>query len=123
MRLVCIPELFHQHHEEGGIDCDSTKSRYAIPTYPRFLFDDIPDILNGTGKPSTTSFPQWKTIEQGAATTVVAAFDPRIEDQSGGYLSDGNLANKDIAQNCLDPMTGFSLWLATEEVLGEKLSF
>ncbi|KAJ7051474.1 hypothetical protein C8F01DRAFT_640657 [Mycena amicta] len=81
------------------------------------------DILNGTGKPSTTSFPQWKTIEQGAATTVVAAFDPRIEDQSGGYLSDGNLANKDIAQNCLDPMTGFSLWSATEEVLGENLSF
>jgi hypothetical protein len=35
------------------------------------------EILGPDGLPNTEKF-QWKTIPQGAATTVAAAFDPRI---------------------------------------------
>ncbi|KAJ7931030.1 short-chain dehydrogenase [Mycena leptocephala] len=39
-------------------------------------------ILGPDGLPNTEKF-QWKTIPQGAATTVAAAFDPRISDKPG----------------------------------------
>ncbi|KAJ7935941.1 hypothetical protein B0H13DRAFT_1854054 [Mycena leptocephala] len=44
-------------------------------------------ILKPDGAPNTELTP-WKTIPQGAATTVVAAFDPRLNGKSGAYLMD-----------------------------------
>ncbi|KAJ7446954.1 hypothetical protein FB451DRAFT_1290907, partial [Mycena latifolia] len=58
--------------------------------------------LDAEGKPNTEKVP-FKTIPQGAATTVVAAFDPRLNDVPGVYLSDCIVAEEQVAPHCTDP--------------------
>ncbi|KAJ7451893.1 hypothetical protein FB451DRAFT_1524441 [Mycena latifolia] len=64
-------------------------------------------ILNADGSLNTDKVP-FKTIPQGAATTVVAAFDPRLNDVPGAYLCDGNVANEKIAPHSTDPGRHFT---------------
>ncbi|KAK7063363.1 short-chain dehydrogenase/reductase family protein [Favolaschia claudopus] len=80
-------------------------------------------ILGADGKPSTEKFDFWKTIPQGAATTVVAAFDPRLNDQPGAYLSNAAIANDSRAAHSADAANAERLWTQTEEILGEKFAF
>ncbi|KAF7317314.1 Short-chain dehydrogenase/reductase family protein [Mycena chlorophos] len=79
-------------------------------------------ILTPEGKPNTKDF-NWKTIEQGAATTIAAAFDPRIENTPGAYLDDSNVATDKVVAHSLDPAAASALWTATEELVGEKFEF
>ncbi|KAJ7182477.1 hypothetical protein C8R43DRAFT_1116119 [Mycena crocata] len=65
----------------------------------------------------------WKTIPQGAATMVAAAFDPRIADRPGSYLDDAKVANESIAPHSSDPANGERLWALTEKLIGEKFTF
>ncbi|KAJ7159547.1 hypothetical protein C8R46DRAFT_1354253 [Mycena filopes] len=59
-------------------------------------------------KPNTTDH-EWKTIPQGAATTVAAAFDPRLNDKPGAYLADSTAANHLVAPHSSDPMARICL--------------
>ncbi|KAF7297710.1 Short-chain dehydrogenase/reductase family protein [Mycena kentingensis (nom. inval.)] len=70
---------------------------------------------DGSKNPETP----WKTLSQGAATTVVAAFDSRIADKSGAFLEDCNDASDTLTPYCSDPENGKKLWKATEEIVGE----
>ncbi|KAK6996295.1 hypothetical protein R3P38DRAFT_3628943 [Favolaschia claudopus] len=76
-------------------------------------------VLGPDGKPSTERF-EWKTIPQGAATTVAAAFDPRLDDVPGAYLDDSTVANDAVALHSSDPANAKKLWEVTEEIIGEK---
>ncbi|KAK7000344.1 hypothetical protein R3P38DRAFT_3058037 [Favolaschia claudopus] len=78
--------------------------------------------LKEDGTPNDTQFP-FKNMAQGAATTVVAAFDPRIEEQPGSYLVDCVVANDQVAPHSSDPCMAKKLWDATEKLLGEKFTF
>ncbi|KAJ6453129.1 NAD-P-binding protein [Mycena sanguinolenta] len=64
----------------------------------------------------------WKTLGQGAATTVAAAFDTRLEPKSGAYLVDCVEANDEIAPQCSDADTAAKLWTITEEIVGEQFT-
>ncbi|KAJ7465022.1 hypothetical protein FB451DRAFT_1369962 [Mycena latifolia] len=66
---------------------------------------------------------EWKTLAQGAATTVAAAFDTRIADKPGAYLVDCVEANAQIAPHNADPANAEKLWTLTEEIVGEKFTF
>ncbi|KAJ6453144.1 hypothetical protein C8R45DRAFT_636500 [Mycena sanguinolenta] len=81
-------------------------------------------ITNGTLTPEGLPNPEriWKTLGQGAATTVVAAFDTRLESKSGAYLVDCVEANHKIAPQCSDAATAAKLWTITEEIVGEKFT-
>ncbi|KAJ7437490.1 hypothetical protein B0H11DRAFT_2107361 [Mycena galericulata] len=79
-------------------------------------------ILMPDGLPNTEKF-EWKTIPQGAATTVAAAFDPSISDKSGSYLVDSAVANEAIAPHSSDPANAARLWTLTEKIVGEKFLF
>ncbi|KAK7040027.1 short-chain dehydrogenase/reductase family protein [Favolaschia claudopus] len=79
-------------------------------------------ILDADGKPNAETF-QWKTQGQGAATTVTAAFDPRLDDKPGAYLDDCNVANESVAAHSSDPANAKRLWDITEEVIGERFVF
>ncbi|KAF7369491.1 Short-chain dehydrogenase/reductase family protein [Mycena venus] len=65
----------------------------------------------------------WKTQPQGAATTVAAAFDPRLEDKPGSYLFDCVAANDQIAPHASDSATAAKLWTITEQIIGETFTF
>ncbi|KAJ7473212.1 hypothetical protein FB451DRAFT_1133760 [Mycena latifolia] len=79
-------------------------------------------ILGPDGKPNTEKI-QWKTIPQGAATTVAAAFDTRLNDKPGAYLDDSTLATESLAPHSSDPANAEKLWTVTEEIIGEKFTF
>ncbi|KAJ7084520.1 hypothetical protein B0H15DRAFT_848053 [Mycena belliarum] len=80
-------------------------------------------LLTLDGKPSTERIPDWKTIPQGAATTVAAAFDPRLNDKSGAYLDDSTEANHKLAPHIREPGSAEKLWAVSEEVIGEEFAF
>ncbi|KAJ7505845.1 NAD-P-binding protein, partial [Mycena galericulata] len=77
-------------------------------------------VLGPDGLPSGDGI---KTIPQGAATTVVAAFDPRIDDHPGAYLCDCKLANELVSPPCADSANANKLWNLTEEVIEETFTF
>ncbi|KAJ6477082.1 hypothetical protein DFH09DRAFT_1216201 [Mycena vulgaris] len=79
-------------------------------------------ILGPDGKPNTERL-KWKTLAQGAATTVVAAFDTRLNDKPGAYLNDCVEMNAERAAHSSDPANADKLWTATEEIIGEKFTF
>ncbi|KAK7039935.1 short-chain dehydrogenase/reductase family protein [Favolaschia claudopus] len=79
-------------------------------------------VLRADGTPNTDNI-QWKTLAQGAATTVTAAFNPRLNDVPGAYLDDCNVANDKIAAHSSDTGNAKKLWDVTEEIIGEKFAF
>ncbi|KAJ7465004.1 hypothetical protein FB451DRAFT_427334 [Mycena latifolia] len=79
-------------------------------------------VLGPDGRPSNEKF-SFKTIPQGAATTLVAAFDPRLNDKPGTYLSDCREANDEIAPHSSDPANAEKLWTLTEKIIGEPFAF
>ncbi|KAJ7727978.1 hypothetical protein DFH07DRAFT_969979 [Mycena maculata] len=79
-------------------------------------------IVDASGTPIENKHV-FKTIPQGAATTVVAAFDPRLEDKPGAYLSDSVEANAAVAPHSSDPVTAAKLWALTEKLVGEPFVF
>ncbi|KAF8193939.1 NAD-P-binding protein [Mycena galopus ATCC 62051] len=79
-------------------------------------------MLSPEGQPLPNKWG-WKTIKQGAATTVAAAFDTRFESKSGAYLFDCVEANNMIAPHCSDLERGAKLWAISEEIVGETFAF
>ncbi|KAF7332890.1 Short-chain dehydrogenase/reductase family protein [Mycena venus] len=79
-------------------------------------------VLLPDGKPNT-AFGQWKTIPQGAATTVVAAFDPRLNDKPGAYLDNCVVANEKVPAHSSDPVIAEKLWTVSEKLIGEAFAF
>ncbi|MBO2450701.1 SDR family NAD(P)-dependent oxidoreductase [Actinomadura barringtoniae] len=67
---------------------------------------------------------QWKTPEQGAATSVLVATSPLLEGIGGRYFDDCNEAERDrlsarngVASHALDPAAAEQLWEVTTETL------
>ncbi|KAJ7149206.1 hypothetical protein C8R43DRAFT_1192863 [Mycena crocata] len=79
-------------------------------------------VLDENGQPSSTNYA-WKTIPEGAATTVAAAFDPSLNDASGSYLSDSQVATSTVALHSSDPAMAEKLWNHTEEITGKRFAF
>lgn len=73
---------------------------------------------------------QWKTIQQGAATSVWAAFVARAEDVGGRYcencqvseVSDGLISpvSPGVRSYALDPEHAKALWTKSEAMVGER---
>lgn len=72
-------------------------------------------LADGTLNPD---FP-FKTIGQGTATYVVAAFDPSIKDQSGAFLDDCQISQ---APPTATEENAARLWALSEELLGIKFA-
>jgi NAD(P)-dependent dehydrogenase (short-subunit alcohol dehydrogenase family) len=74
---------------------------------------------------SPTSFA-WKTIPQGAATTVYAATAPELDGEGGVYLEDCHIAEvvedpdatAGVRPYALDPDRADALWVLSEELVG-----
>ncbi|KAJ7681869.1 hypothetical protein DFH06DRAFT_1289577 [Mycena polygramma] len=80
-------------------------------------------VIDENLQPSKEKVADWKTIPQGAATTVAAAFDPRLNAVPGAYLNDSAEANKEVGKHSADPANAEKLWDVTEEIIGEKFTF
>lgn len=62
--------------------------------------------------------PRFKTIEQGAATSVFAAVSPSLEGVGGRYLDDADFG--EAASWAIDPEAADRLWAMSETLVGEN---
>lgn len=61
---------------------------------------------------------EFKNSQQGVATTLVAALDPRLADQSGSYLVD--CAVHPLLDYAASAENAHKLWTLSEQLVGEK---
>ncbi|KAJ7643620.1 hypothetical protein FB45DRAFT_1020447 [Roridomyces roridus] len=87
-----------------------------------YLTINIIGVLDENGKPNEENF-KWKTIPEGTATTIAAAFNPSLTDRAGAYLNDSVVANENIAEHSRNPETAVKLWEATEKIVGQAFTF
>lgn len=63
---------------------------------------------------------KWKTIPQGSATYLVAAFDPSIKNANGSFLQDCHLDNDLVKPYAFDDENARVLWQLSEKLVGQK---
>jgi hypothetical protein len=79
--------------------------------------------LDENFKPIDSEGLKWKTIEQGASTTVVAAFDPRIAGRNGFYLNDGKIDDEAVKPYAVDSENAEKLWKLSEKLVGQEFKY
>jgi NAD(P)-dependent dehydrogenase (short-subunit alcohol dehydrogenase family) len=77
-------------------------------------------ILDTDGIPVKFSSEYHKTIPEGTATHMVAAFDPNIAAESGSYLADCQLAMDRAKPYAKDDTEAEKLWAWSEQIVGQK---
>jgi NAD(P)-dependent dehydrogenase (short-subunit alcohol dehydrogenase family) len=82
------------------------------------------ETLNRLRAQAGSATPDWKTPEQGAATSVLLAASPLVEGVSGRYFEDCNEAGlhqpgtrAGVAAYALDPEAAALLWKVSEETI------
>jgi hypothetical protein len=63
--------------------------------------------------------PAYKTVEQGAATSVWAATASELDGQGGTYLADAEVTEQH-APWARDPESARRLWTLTEQLVGQE---
>ncbi|GAA94554.1 hypothetical protein E5Q_01206 [Mixia osmundae IAM 14324] len=77
------------------------------------------NAYNEDGSPNLDS-GVWKTLSEGTATHIVAAFDPEIESASPAYLVDCRLANGQAKEYALDDANADRLWELSQKLIRDK---
>jgi NAD(P)-dependent dehydrogenase (short-subunit alcohol dehydrogenase family) len=108
----------------GGIQTEL--GRHLDPNLLPQMLEKINADLQAEGKPSF----HWKSIPQGAATSVWAAAVARADDIAGRYcenchlseVTDGPLSDisEGVRPYALDPANAKALWAKSEEMTGER---
>ena len=63
----------------------------------------------------------FKTLSQGAATHVYAAFDPDLEQHNGAYLEDCKVHPAEKTPSwARDPVAADMLWKLSEQIVGHE---
>ncbi|KAJ7916145.1 short-chain dehydrogenase [Mycena leptocephala] len=75
-------------------------------------------IITEDGKPNKNAPFPWKTLPQGAATIILAAFDPSLNDKPGSYLVNCADNTKAIVRHSSNPVTAEKLWTLSEKLVG-----
>ncbi|KAF2827699.1 NAD(P)-binding protein [Ophiobolus disseminans] len=63
-----------------------------------------------------------RTLDECAATHVVAAFDPRLDEYNGVYLEDGNPSD-DVQPTARGEEDAEKLWKLSEELVGQQFKY
>ncbi|WP_066373799.1 SDR family NAD(P)-dependent oxidoreductase [Herbidospora mongoliensis] len=85
-----------------------------------FTEESFQELKTGTGR------PEGKTVQQGAATSVLAATSPLLDGVSGRYFEDCNEAEpysgtgprRGYAEYAVDPELAMRLWYVSQDMLG-----
>jgi NAD(P)-dependent dehydrogenase (short-subunit alcohol dehydrogenase family) len=117
-----------QRLAERGVRASSVHPGVIQTELARHLTPDL--ILQITGGKGLESLA-FKTIPQGAATTVWAGFRARADEVGGRYCEDCHVATitKDMTARggvrtyAIDPERASALWRKSEEMVGERFAF
>lgn len=85
------------------------------------LFGEIDAVTKQNTGREFGSFDAYKDVQQGVATVLVAALDPRVEEHNGAYLRDCKVVDAaDVAEYARNDDMVEKLWSLSEELSGEK---
>ncbi|KJA19690.1 hypothetical protein HYPSUDRAFT_44061 [Hypholoma sublateritium FD-334 SS-4] len=80
-------------------------------------YEKFSDFFNSDGTPKG----DWvRSVAEGTATQIVAAFDPSIVGSNGSYLVDAKLAPEQAAPYATDKDNAKKLWELSETLVGQK---
>jgi NAD(P)-dependent dehydrogenase (short-subunit alcohol dehydrogenase family) len=133
---ILFAVAFDKRHRERGIRAAAVHpggihtelARYTDPSRIQTIIDQINKQLAAEGKPPF----QWKTVPQGAATSVWAGVVAPADEIGGRYCENchvGNIVPDDVTITAvsegvrayaLDPNTAEALWQKSEELVGES---
>ncbi|OJJ50413.1 hypothetical protein ASPZODRAFT_129039 [Penicilliopsis zonata CBS 506.65] len=88
------------------------------------IVEELTQLAHRQGNGPFADGGRFKNLPQGVSTHVVAAFDPRIEEHNGAYLSDCQVLPPDQIR-CWgrDPVEAEKLWELSEEMVGQKFEY
>lgn len=84
--------------------------------------DDFAALAARARSGPSGGLPPYKTVEQGAATSVYAAVAPELDTQGGSYLADAEVTDQH-APWARDPESASRLWTLTEHLVGQEFDF
>lgn len=133
---ILFAVAFDRRHRERGVRAAAVHpggiqtelGRYADPSRIQAVIEQIKKQLAAEGKGPF----QWKTIPQGAATSVWAGVVASADEVGGCYCENchvGNIVPDDVAISAisegvrayaLDPTAAEALWHKSEELVGES---
>jgi NAD(P)-dependent dehydrogenase (short-subunit alcohol dehydrogenase family) len=133
---ILFAVAFDQRHQARGIRAAAVHpggiqtelGRYVDPSHIRKMIDQMNQQLAAEGKAPF----QWKTIPQGAATSVWAGVVAPADEIGGRYCENchvGNIVQDHVTISAisagvrgyaLDPNTAEALWKKSEELVGES---
>jgi NAD(P)-dependent dehydrogenase (short-subunit alcohol dehydrogenase family) len=133
---ILFAVAFDARHRQRGVRAAAVHpgviktelARYTDPARLQTMIDQIDKQLAAEGKPAF----QWKTVSQGAATSVWAATVAPAHEIGGQYCENchiGNIVPDDatitavsegVRAYALDPTTADALWRKSEELVGES---
>jgi NAD(P)-dependent dehydrogenase (short-subunit alcohol dehydrogenase family) len=124
---------FDRRHKAGGIRATAVHPGGIQTELGRYMTPEVRDNLIKSineNAPSGTPAFQWKTIPQGAATTVWAGFVAPADVVGGKFCEDchvaeiveGALLRSGVRSYALDPEHAKALWAKSEEMVGERFS-
>ncbi|KAJ6461032.1 hypothetical protein C8R45DRAFT_1029019 [Mycena sanguinolenta] len=78
-------------------------------------------VITEDGKPGLNPSLPWKTLAQGVATIIAAAFDPSLNDKPGCYLAHSTESDDAVAPHSSNSDTAEKLWELSERLVGMKV--
>jgi NAD(P)-dependent dehydrogenase (short-subunit alcohol dehydrogenase family) len=81
--------------------------------------DDFQALMDRAKSSPSGGMPPYKTVEQGAATSVWAATAPELDARGGTYLADAEVTDQH-APWARDPESAKRLWALSEQMVGQK---
>jgi NAD(P)-dependent dehydrogenase (short-subunit alcohol dehydrogenase family) len=84
--------------------------------------DDFQALMDRAKGSSSGGMPPYKTVEQGAATSVWAATAPELDAQGGTYLADAEVTDQH-APWARDPESAKRLWALSEQMVGQTFTY
>ena len=84
--------------------------------------DDFQALIDRAAAAPSGGLPPYKTVEQGAATSVWAATAPELDARGGTYLADAEVTDQH-APWARDPESAARLWTLTEEMVGQRFDY
>ena len=64
-----------------------------------------------------------KSLDECAATHVVAAFDTRLDNYNGAYLDNANVAPQEVQPTAKNPEDPERLWKLSERFVGDEFVY
>lgn len=123
---------FDRRHKAEGIRATAVHPGGIMTELGRHMTQDLRDAMmkNITDANKAAGAPtfEWKTIPQGAATTVWSGFVAPANDVGGKYcedchvaeLQENPLARSGVRAYALDPEHAKALWALSEKMVGER---